>query len=678
MILKYKSQILDTIFADKIIVTNRQLNIARVKHLENEVAKILALAKFNNITLKNSGVLWDLDEDALEDIQQQLGDLQGITLFDISKEYGLEEAFKTIAQYLRDYGNFDIPESLWLNLDAVEKIPGEPKTIEFVGPEAYETELERIFASAKNPDSFDTAVLYNLEKVESIECGIIVNKEILNIALRNTMVFFSPINTAQIRIYASAYPKLKTSQKTWVMRNLNKFPIADILDDFATHKQEWKRIESKIIPTQKRYASYGTANRAFHFLRNSEFCFSNNSQVQKLLESNASSAEKFQRLCDLKSPQFAIRNFTRIYDPKDTDALFEAISGADIKLKQLVELYNALSLNGSTRTARIKGKFWTRSVLNISYGSALEKLKDVIGSKIKALAHNFAEDLMVNADLQAKFASAGPKLIPVENLKHYALPINTDKFMVCDSAPLLTRGSKLPINLNKIGVFVSWKRKDGKQWHQDIDLSANIVNSDYAKSPLDGLPTIQAVNYTHLNNETKGIKHSGDFTSCMEFNPETGYITTEMITADLSKCKDLDLHFMINTFNGVSLKDFDVYVGICDSKFIDKVCRDSNGKHSTFRLADASMIFKIAGDIAGYYKLFTITDNCLLMEGTEINAIMGFSSQRSALSAAQAQIYTESLRSFSAYDFVKAQYPDKAEVNEDKLKLFLDYAVNKA
>lgn len=676
MILKYKSQILNTIFADKIIVTNRQLNVARVKHLEDEVAKILALAKFNNITLKNSGVLWDLNEDTLEDIQQQLGNLQGVTLFDMSKEYGLEEAFKTIAQYLRDYGNFDIPESLWLNLDAIEKIPGEPRTIEFVGPDVYETELARIFTSAKNPDSFDNLVLYNLCNVESVECGYIINKDVLNIALRNTLVFFSPINTAQIRIYASAYPKLKTSQKTWIMRNLNKFPIADILDDFATHKSEWKRIESKIIPTQKRYASYGTANRAFHFLRNSEFCFSNNSQVQKLLEASEGSSEKFQKLCELKSPQFAIRNFTRLYNPKESEDLFKVIAETDIKLKQLVELYNALSLNGSTRTARIKGKFWTRKVLNISYGSALEKLKDIIGSKIKALAHNFAEDLMVNADLQAKFASAGPKLISVENLKHYALPINTDKFMVCDSAPLLTRGSKLPINLNKIGVFVSWKRKDGSAWKQDIDLSANIVESGFAKSPLDGLPTIRVVNFTHLHDDTKGIKHSGDFTSCMGFNPETGYITTEMITADLSKCKDLDLHFMINTFNGVSLKDFDVYVGICGADMLSK-CKKGQG-HSTFRLADASMIFKIAGDIAGYYKLFTITDNCLLMEGTEINALMGFSSQRSALSAAQAQIYTESLRGYSVYDFVKAQYPDKTEVNEDKLKLFLDYAVNKA
>ena len=55
---------------------------------------------------------------------------------------------------------------------------------------------------------------------------------------------------------------------------------------------------------------------------------------------------------------------------------------------------------------------------------------------------------------------------------------------------------------------------------------------------------------------------------------------------------------------------------------------------------------------------------------------MGFASQRSALSAAQAQIYTESLRSFSVKDFVEAQYPNKTEVNADKLRLFLEYAVN--
>ena len=76
------------------------------------------------------------------------------------------------------------------------------------------------------------------------------------------------------------------------------------------------------------------------------------------------------------------------------------------------------------------------------------------------------------------------------------------------------------------------------------------------------------------------------------------------------------------------------------------------------------------------FSLFTITDNSILFEGTEINALMGFASQRSALSAAQAQIYTESLRSYSVKDFVEAQYPNKTEVNADKLRLFLEYAVN--
>lgn len=675
MTLKYKTQVLNTIWNDKIVITNRTLNIARSKHLEEEVAKVLALAKFNNLTLKNPDVLWDLGEDALEEIQQQLGSIQGITLFDISKEYGLEEAFKTIAQYLRDYGNFDLPDSLWLDLGGIQKIPAEPKTLEFVGPEAYETELGRIFASPKNPDSFDNSVLWNLTGVKSLECDIIVNKEVLKIAMQNTLVFFKPINTAQIRIYAGAYRKLKTSQKTWVMRNLNKFPIADILDDFATHKQEWKLIEGRIIPTQKRYAGYGTACRAFHYLRDSDFGMSNNSQIERILGSSVSSDVKFKALCELKSPQFAIRNFTRIYNPKDT-SIWEVIANTDIRLKQLVELYNALSLTGNTRTARIKGKYWTRKVLNISYNSALEKLKGIIGDKIKKLAKDFATELLTNKALQEKFASAGPSMVAVDSLSSYALPINTDKFMVSENYPLLTRGTKLPLNQSKIGVFVSWKRKDGKAWQQDIDLSANIVDSDYAKSPLEGLPAVEVVNYTHLKNEGRGIKHSGDFTSCMEYNPQTGFITTEMITADLSKCRDKDLHFMINTFNGISLKDFDVYIGICNSAQVEKIYKDSNGKHSAFRLEDASMLFKIAGDIAGYYKLFTITDNSILFEGTEINALMGFASQRSALSAAQAQIYTESLRSYSVKDFVEAQYPNKTEVNADKLRLFLEYAVN--
>lgn len=674
MFLNFKSgiQVLG-LFKDKIYVTNTY-NFTNTE--PRDLAKFLIFCRYNKVKFANENILLKLNIDSIQEIKRLVARMYGFTMFDIEKEYGVTELLKTLAQYLTDYGNFDFDKSIWIQLDdKIKDFKGKERIIKLDDNiENLYDDLREIVSSPKNPSAYENGLLGIFEKTTTGDIGRVANKIVLGTILKaNPNIKFNAANPAQVRIYAQVVKsqKFKTSQKTFIMRELSKFPLGDILDEFAANTGFWKYIESAIIPTQNRYKNYDAAT-AFGLLRDNNFHLSNNSQVETALKSEASGSDIFKKLCELKSPQFAIRNLSRI---KNIDADMEdTILESDIRLKQLIEAQIGLSNVAPEKTAKIRGKFWTRSCESKNTDEYTKMLNRAIIKQAKVKLAEYADLIRdTNSPEHKRYIEAPDCTIETRLLSEYALPLNTENFMSCEDLPLATRGSEIQMELlkGKYCVFVSWKRKDSKEGDQDIDLSCNAIPSGYKFELLNAPKDYACVNYASLLKG--GIKHSGDFTSCIEFNPDTGYITTEMISVDPS-IESRDLHFMINTFNGVNMKEYDVYVGIAPFKAYKKCVRKDG--NCTFSLDAAYLTFKIEGDICGYYKLFTISGNKILLEGTPMNDDCGVASHSAIRNSTQSAVYTANLRNFSAKDFVELLSPLKQEVNPHKLKLLLDYAIN--
>lgn len=641
---------------------------------EKALAELIVFCRANKITLKgNTGILLNLNKTSIDTLKSEIAPIVGATMFDFDKEYGLEECLKTIAQYLRDYGNFDIPKSVYFDIANYVAPDATPKEFELVPVEYFYAELEKILRSPKNPDSYANEILGMLNFACPYSYGKIANKQVLAALLSiNPLNKFNPANAAQLRIFSQCIYKFKTQDKTFIMKELSQMPESDVLDEFATHRSEWLQIEKRIIPTQFRYRNY-KAQRYFHRLRDRDFSDSNNAQVVKILAGNACAPEKYRELCKLKSPQFAVRSLSQIVSkPQDAnDALGFEIARSKPRLKQLIEAYNGLGIQGSTKTSKIKDKFWTRNVKDGAQerNAAIRDLLFVLIREgilaktqeyAKLLADSSTPEYRKNLEYQAN-----PKMIRALDLEQFALPLNTERFYDFENAPVAGRGSQ--IDLSKIGpeycVFVAWKSKDGREVRQDIDLSCNVIDNGVFKT---------AINYTHL--EGPGLKHSGDFTSTIEFDPNKGLVVAEMVRVNRTK-QDADLHFMINTFNGLSLSKFDVYVGIAKREAL--TCR---GGRKYFKLDDALLKFKISGDITGYYKLFTISGTTLLLEGTIVTSACFYSSGIATRGAIQSQEYCRNLGEFSVFDYVTAvtgtKNVENLSVNISALKDEIDFVVN--
>ena len=99
-----------------------------------------------------------------------------------------------------------------------------------------------------------------------------------------------------------------------------------------------------------------------------------------------------------------------------------------------------------------------------------------------------------------------------------------------------------------------------------------------------------------------------------------------------------------------------------------------------FKLDDALLKFKISGDITGYYKLFTITGNTLLLEGTIVTSACFYSSGIATRGAIQSQEYCRNLGEFSVFDYVVAsvgsENVENLSVNISAQKDEIDFALN--
>lgn len=624
------------------------------------LAKLYSFCVLNNVHITNVKDIEYFTEAHFKALRPLLVQRIGFTMHNLSKEYGEVEMFKTILQYMNRYGGFDIPPEFWINFDELKVSNARPdyKEITINYQEFFMDELGNLLAQYSNPTSRDNQLLLNFEHVEYANLPEIVNRQILEIIARNVPnLKFKAQNAAQMRIFAKDR-KLKQTDKTFIMNALSRFAESDVLDDFATHKKEWYKIEKAISPTKARYfKKYYNAVKLFAKLKGAKFAESNNSKAYAVLnDKKMGITEKFIALTKIKSPQYAIRNLIPIMNKTqslDTDGLFNAIIATNPKLKQLIELYNALKNVDNERTIKLRQSYYTREYsANLpGFVKLTEIVKSAIKWKFERLEHNY--------DLP----ESGETFVSSNNL--YTMPISTDNFYAKRNC--LNRGTKIDLcglKSSRLTVFVAWKRKDNKAGNLDIDLSAVEV------APYKSLNEELKKTYIGYHNlQHNHYKHSGDFTSCIEFNPDTGFITSEMISFDAAKVTG-KLHFMINTYSGDNLKDYDVYAGIVDSDVVVH-----KGEHSKFKLDDAFMQLKIDADFSGFYHLFTLEGNELTLTGATISKSNGVSAFGFSRVCEEALRHCKTLRGFGVVDYFKLLHPKQQTFDAEKMDQFFRWAI---
>ena len=670
-------------FEKKLYVNLTKVDTTKSNSINHKIAELLILCDAYNVKFSRLDFLNILTERELETLKTYVTRYIGTSLFNIKRLYGLEEAIKTFLQYARDYGDWDIPRDLW---DTKIKLKIEkPETETFIQVLSfydYFSELEKIIESSKNPDSREIGYLYETRHLKTLECGIIPNRNVLGILAQRVDKFkFKAHTTSSLRSFIEGRPKLRTSDKTFIMYSLNKLKESEVLDDFATKRKFWKSVEKQIIPTQKRFNNCSLAQSYFYKLRNNDFKNSNNSKIEN---QQMNLVDKFKQMCELKSSNFAIRNVTKIakrinFSGEEIQDLMGEIRKSNVSLKQLIELYRGLNhLTCEKNYVKIKGKFWGyKRQSDDSLGMLFGSIREEIQRKFIILTRQYMEDINSDTELAKKYRGFPDITISNNLLKGIAIPTSTDGFFDIDlSKHYITRGSEFEIARflnpnNPYGVFVAWKAKDNKEYHMDIDLSCNAVSSKNEPVDFDTSFKYEVCNYTYLNG--KGIKHSGDWTSCREFDPNNPTVVAEIITVDPQKVIDKQLNFMINCFNGVSIKNYDVYIGLIRKEDIKT---DNYSNKSLINLDDAAFICGLGGDQNGYIKLFTIENGRILFEGTEISDKTFRNSMATIRENIVSSRYFSRFSDFDVYDLIEMLDFKSENHNPYKLNLFLNTVLN--
>jgi len=114
-----------------------------------------------------------------------------------------------------------------------------------------------------------------------------------------------------------------------------------------------------------------------------------------------------------------------------------------------------------------------------------------------------------------------------EELKKYIVPTEM-RDVSFNEGTTFTPGSRISLDKEAkyIRLFCAWTGKNNEATHHDIDLSAGIVR--------DGV--FDRISFYSQDGDF--AVHSGDYTSCQEFNPKDGMITAEYIDIDVSKAKE--------------------------------------------------------------------------------------------------------------------------------------------
>jgi len=135
-------------------------------------------------------------------------------------------------------------------------------------------------------------------------------------------------------------------------------------------------------------------------------------------------------------------------------------------------------------------------------------------------------------------------------LKKFVVPTEIRNLSITKDR-ILTPGTRIPFNENKIKLFIAWHSNNKQEADIDIDLSAGLIKEN------DGIFKMEPISFYNL--ESGGAQHSGDFTSCIAF-------TDNLITAEYI---DLDIEILKEKYNYIVITEM-IYSGAED--FNDVKC----------------------------------------------------------------------------------------------------------
>jgi len=167
-------------------------------------------------------------------------------------------------------------------------------------------------------------------------------------------------------------------------------------------------------------------------------------------------------------------------------------------------------------------------------------------------------------------------------LKKYIVPTEMRDFSKSDNK-IYTPGTRIPLpnNMNFIRLFTAWASKDGKEKRIDIDLAGAFLKEAENTSNNIKQSILELTPISFSNQSESFAVHSGDFTSCRNYNPKDGKITAEFIDIDIKQVKQLGFKYAIIAdfiYSGAnSYNEIDCWSGVqlientrkTENKFID-------------------------------------------------------------------------------------------------------------
>jgi hypothetical protein len=119
-----------------------------------------------------------------------------------------------------------------------------------------------------------------------------------------------------------------------------------------------------------------------------------------------------------------------------------------------------------------------------------------------------------------------------ERLRKYVVPMELRNVSKSEGKSF-TPGTRisLPEDTKFVRLFTAWATKSGKQGSIDVDLGGAFIKEE------NGGLKMTSIAYYNQSDEESIATHSGDFTSCREFNPKEHLITAEYIDVDIEKSR---------------------------------------------------------------------------------------------------------------------------------------------
>lgn len=251
--------------------------------------------------------------------------------------------------------------------------------------------------------------------------------------------------------------------------------------------------------------------------------------------------------------------------PDDASKILKLMENKSFKVKQLIELRSAIikKLENFPRVIKTQhNKFFYKKSeeLSVEDKARLSQLLNTI-------------DICISKNVE----KLGSLCIDAK-LKNINVPLSNKDLPIFDK--YFTRKSVIKVKTNTFRVFIGWKSKDNKAKNIDLDLSTMALDSNFKKV---------ANVYWGSYNTVMGIKHSGDYTQCREFNPNNPVVTAECIDID-HRAIQTNIRYLV--FNVIG---FNTKFTACDA-FAGVTFDLSGDNNKGVNLKDSAFKMQIQGD----------------------------------------------------------------------------------